>query len=713
MTPDRPDSGRRAQGRPPPGDRPPTPVTKASAGSSTDAGTGPRPSAPDGQAVVPPELTNHPEYEVIRELGRGGMGVVYLARNKRMFGRVEVLKVAAPGQKSRTEAADRFVKEMWASAQLAHENVVRAITTLRDEKDGSTFALALEYAGEEDLARVVKKTGPLTPARASRLVAQAAQGLQAAHEKGMVHRDIKPSNLMLGVQGKREVVKILDFGLVKAAYGPAADADLGGAWSVGADLQLTGAGRVLGTPDYVAPEQSKDASAVDIRADIYSLGCTLYFLLAGWPPYRPPGGPSHSVQALILAHHFDAPTPITEVRADVPAGLAAVVARMMAKNPADRFAAPEEVVRALLPFTKPSPVPAPAKPKDEPAPPLVAAENVVPEVTTIPRPPEPQPKADPERVSPGRLIPIGIGLFAVPFVTVLGVMTWLRDPPPPSSVAATTVTMPPASVPPPQETPATKPESTAPATKPEEPPPSQIARPVPRSAPPTRVAAVVTKPDSPVPPPTRPTPPKTPPPPAYKDLLFTPDSRAGWDVAGKTDVQRGLVLKKGAELLSKERFLIEELVVSGELSAAKDTYAQIGIHLYPVEKANPMAGWADRWRGISAPIRPKSTTAVRLIDPGPAFDPKPASRVGDAAPTEFAALARQLYKFEYRWVRDDQRGMFLIQSTLPANGQIKAVRNVFAYKVNNSDDGGHVGLLVSEGELTVTKLAVRGKPGRP
>jgi serine/threonine protein kinase len=166
-------------------------------------------------------------------------------------------------------------------------------------------------------------------------VQQAALGLQHANELGMVHRDIKPSHLMLARQGNRAIIKVLDFGLAKVKSGGTVD---GG---------LTHEGQMLGTPDYIAPEQIRDARGADTRADIYSLGCTLYYLLTGGPPFQ-----ATSLYEILQAHHSMDALPLNLARPEVPVELAALVARMMAKDPERRFQEPKDVAQALVPFFK-------------------------------------------------------------------------------------------------------------------------------------------------------------------------------------------------------------------------------------------------------------------------------------------------------------------------------------------------------------------------
>ena len=278
---------------------------------------------------VPPELASLTQYTGLRELGRGGMGVVYLAWNALME-REEVLKVVHRPTGEHSRAADRFLQEIRAAAKLRHPHVVAAYDAKRI---GDLLVLSMEYVPGEDLAKLCRRTGPVPTPLAAWYAYQAALGLQHAHECGMVHRDVKPGNLILGGEAGRPAVKVLDFGLAKATAGGPPDRD------------LTGTGQVLGTPGFIAPEQILDAAGADTRADVYSLGCTLYYLLSGGPPFR--GGSQYEV----LRHHLETDaTPVNLVRPGVPAGLAAVVARMMAKDPADRYHDPAGVARALAPF---------------------------------------------------------------------------------------------------------------------------------------------------------------------------------------------------------------------------------------------------------------------------------------------------------------------------------------------------------------------------
>jgi serine/threonine protein kinase len=299
----------------------------------SQSGSVPPGSSPDGVAATPAEgIPQHPDYEMIRELARGGMGVVYLARNRQMD-RIEVLKLVHNSFLDRAGARERFAREMRSAAKLNHPNIVTAYSSPRF---GDMLAFAMEYVDGKDLGEVVKTRGTLQIANACFYAYHVALGLQHAHERGMVHRDIKPGNLILTRDGKRQLVKILDFGLAKAS-----------SEKVGDDNGLTRDGQMLGTPHYVAPEQTLDAKSADIRADIYSLGCTLYHWIAGAPPFQ--GG---SLYELLRAHHSTEARPLHQVRPEVPVELSLVVSKMMAKDPNMRYQTPSEVAQVLVPFFK-------------------------------------------------------------------------------------------------------------------------------------------------------------------------------------------------------------------------------------------------------------------------------------------------------------------------------------------------------------------------
>ncbi len=300
-------------------------------------------SGPVLASPLPVELANHADYEIIRELGRGGMGVVYHAHN-RIMDRDEVLKVMGQDIVDHAGVLDRFLREIRAVAKLRHPNIVSAYSAFRC---GGSLVFAMEYVVGLDLRRMVKACGPMPVAHASFFVHKAALGLQHAHEEGMVHRDIKPGNLMLSHKGNRAVIKLLDFGLSKATSEQNANELRIGEPTLQMDFgeHLTRTGQMLGTPDFISPEQIADPQKADIRADIYSLGCTFYYLLSGRPPF-----PSTTPYATLKAHQSTDATLLNEVRTEVPTELAALVAKMMAKDRAHRFQEPTEVAEALTPF---------------------------------------------------------------------------------------------------------------------------------------------------------------------------------------------------------------------------------------------------------------------------------------------------------------------------------------------------------------------------
>jgi formylglycine-generating enzyme required for sulfatase activity/tRNA A-37 threonylcarbamoyl transferase component Bud32 len=277
---------------------------------------------------IPPELANHPRYRIVRVLGQGGMGTVYLAEHKVMKRQV-ALKVINRVLLADADMLQRFLSEVQAASRLAHVNIVAAYDA---EEAGTLHFLAMEYVEGVSLAEYLKKKGPLPIRLACNLARQVAEGLQHAHDQGMVHRDIKPGNLMLMRSGR---VKILDFGLVRLRT------------NVVPGKGLTQTGSSMGTPEYMPPEQARDASRADRRADIYSLGATLYCLLAGRPPFV-----EANALDVMLAHVTKVPEPLHRLRPEIPEGLSAVVARMLAKEPGQRYQTAEQVKQALTPFCR-------------------------------------------------------------------------------------------------------------------------------------------------------------------------------------------------------------------------------------------------------------------------------------------------------------------------------------------------------------------------
>jgi hypothetical protein len=255
------------------------------------------------------------------------MSLIYLAED-RLRDRPVVLKFLRDDLLDHPRLVERFRREADAASVLKHPNIIDVYGA---ESFGRWPALVMEYIKGTDLARLIEQTGPVPVRIGCEIIRQAALGLQYSFERGMVHRDIKPSNLMLSVG---RTVKILDFGLAKMRSELSIDAD------------LTSTGAFLGSVDYMAPEQADDPRLADIRADLYSLGCTFYHLLSGAPPFQ---GMAFQV---LEAHQKLEPAPLRERRPDVPAALAGLVGTMMAKEPARRFQTPGELARALSPFLK-------------------------------------------------------------------------------------------------------------------------------------------------------------------------------------------------------------------------------------------------------------------------------------------------------------------------------------------------------------------------
>ncbi len=297
------------------------------------------PGLPLTATDVPAGLADHPRYRIVRLLGKGGMGAVYLAEHVVMC-QPRALKVIAPEFVANPQAVERFRREIQTAARLDHVNIVRAYDA---EQSGQTHFLVMEYVEGTDLASLLKKKGPLPVAHACHFVRQAALGLEHAREHGMVHRDIKPHNLMLA---RKNVVKILDFGLAKVVSEAGEEAG-----------SPTRDGAMMGTPDYMAPEQWRDARTADIRADTYSLGCTLYALLTGAPPFHDATGPMQKM----TAHVQQKPRPLNEARPEVPAELSALVDRMLAKSAADRPQTPGQVAQTLASFIKTKDIPVVAR----------------------------------------------------------------------------------------------------------------------------------------------------------------------------------------------------------------------------------------------------------------------------------------------------------------------------------------------------------------
>jgi serine/threonine-protein kinase len=272
-------------------------------------------------------------YHILDRLGQGGQSLVYKARHTVNNWEV-ALKVMRTEMAATPEAADQFLQEMEAMARLDHPNVVQFCDA---DVAADTFYCAMEYVEGTDLCKNLRLKGQLTPMQAAEYVRQTALGLQHAYENNLIHRDIKPQNLYLttATPALLSRVIILDWGL--ACLRPP-----GGGTETSNPIKT-----VIGTADYLSPEQARNANRVDIRGDIYSLGCTLYYLLTGQPPF--PGG---SLMQKLLQHQQAQPAPVESFRRDVPQGLVAVMQRMMAKLAGDRYQTPAAVALALRPFCR-------------------------------------------------------------------------------------------------------------------------------------------------------------------------------------------------------------------------------------------------------------------------------------------------------------------------------------------------------------------------
>lgn len=264
-------------------------------------------------------------YTILSEIGRGGMGAVYLAEHKGLRRRA-ALKVILADKADVPGVLERFLREAQSAAALDHPNIVRVFDIIRE---GGAHWLIMEYVDGFTLDALLQARRVLPVTMAVGYAAQVAAGLQAASAKGFVHRDIKPANLMVSKTG---IVKILDMGLAR---------------SQAANDQLTGRldrGAILGTADYIAPEQAIRGPDVDIRADLYSLGITLFYLVTGRLPF-----PGNTTQKLM--HHQRTPAPrISDFDPTLPTGLAEVVDRLLAKKPEDRYQRPQELIAALAPW---------------------------------------------------------------------------------------------------------------------------------------------------------------------------------------------------------------------------------------------------------------------------------------------------------------------------------------------------------------------------
>lgn len=273
-------------------------------------------------------------FQVLAPIGRGGMSTVYLARDTRSQ-LLLALKVLPP-KRAREEdrVLARFRREMEMCQRVAHPHIA---WTYEVGVYRGVYYIAMEYIPGRSLRRLVSEKGPLSVSHAARLFAEVAAALDHAHTQGLIHRDLKPSNILIT---PHDHAKVLDLGLAMVQG------------EEGADRQVVGGqGYVVGTMDYIAPEQTEDAAAVDPRSDVYALGCSLYYALTGQPPF--PGGTSREK---IHRQRTEEPVPLTELVPSIPPDFAALVARMMAKRPEERIATAAEVRQELLAYAQGEPV---------------------------------------------------------------------------------------------------------------------------------------------------------------------------------------------------------------------------------------------------------------------------------------------------------------------------------------------------------------------
>lgn len=268
-------------------------------------------------------------YIILEKLGEGGMGMVFKARH-RLMKRIVALKVLPPSMTQSADAVARFHREVEAAATLQHPNIAGAFDA--DQADGIHF-MVMEYVEGPNLSSLVKDVGPLTPPVAMNIISQAARGLLHAHEHRVVHRDIKPGNLLVSNNG---VVKVLDMGLAQLQSAEENN---------GQRAELTQSGRIMGTVDYMAPEQALDAKTVDQRADVYSLGCTLYYLLTGKPL-----SPDGTLTQKLLWHQTEPVPSLRSVSPEVPEALDTLFQHMVAKKVDDRIGSMAEVIAQIDPL---------------------------------------------------------------------------------------------------------------------------------------------------------------------------------------------------------------------------------------------------------------------------------------------------------------------------------------------------------------------------
>jgi formylglycine-generating enzyme required for sulfatase activity/serine/threonine protein kinase len=446
------------------------PVTPTPAGDTKPAAAAP-PSRDRFPFLDPPQQSDEigrlPGYRILGVLGEGGMGCVFRAEDVGAS-RSVAIKVVKPSRggsdedQSAAEAArQRFAREARAAARLEHDHVVAVYFV--GEHNGAPYVVMPLLKGESLHARL--RRGRLTVGEACRIAREAAEGLAAAHDEKLVHRDIKPANLWL--EGKRGRVKVLDFGLARSAD----------------DTTMTASGQMFGTPAYMAPEQARDAKRADARADLFSLGCVLYEMLAGRPPFA-----GDSYPAVLSAVLMDEPTPVQDANADVSSGLAELTHRLLAKRPDGRPTSATEVAEALRAWETPVVAATPAPAAAAPIP-----------LTPAPTPPGPSRNAPGSTADtllrpPSVPVPRRRGVGVMFGVTLLALM---------AGAAVTYVVIAPPASPTPPTAVASRP--TPPLTRTEPSPPTKPATSPPKATPPEPVAPPpMPKPVVPPPPATKP-----------------------------------------------------------------------------------------------------------------------------------------------------------------------------------------------------------------
>jgi eukaryotic-like serine/threonine-protein kinase len=348
------------------------------------------------------------QYRILDQIGRGGMGRVFKAEHRTM-GRIVALKVLAPDLLRTGRAQEMFLREVRAAAQLVHPNIVTAYDA--NEIDGRYY-LVLEYVDGPNLEQLVRRQGPLPVGQACDYVRQIAHGLQCAHQLGMVHRDVKPANILVQRRGLNGddvgLVKISDFGLARLHNPNVADEFSGHPGTI-----MTKANTVMGTPDYLSPEQARSLHKTDIRSDLYSVGCTFYFLLTGQVVF--PGG---GTLDKLIRHGAEKAADARDLRPETPAEVAAIVEKLLAKHPPDRYQTPAELAAALEPFAVSGPTPWA---------PLSQAAELLEEETTTPANPDAAFQASDEWSAVSNTVTQGGSPTPGPAFTLHGLRDRIRD----------------------------------------------------------------------------------------------------------------------------------------------------------------------------------------------------------------------------------------------------------------------------------------------